>query len=251
MITWYRKIFTYLSFGLLVGYIFFVAVPLGLFYEFLGDNERRRACFHRITRLYFSFYTMHCIPWVKFRLLNPHGEQFQKPALIIANHQSLIDLPATLMLGDKIVAMCGQWVWDSKIYGRAIRFADFFPASMSMDEMVSHCRSCMDRGYSILIFPEGTRSEDEQVHTFRRGAFHLAEQLQCDVVPVVLTGTGHCMPKSRFCLSPGNVTIEIGQRVSPADDIMGEGHSQMTRYWHKWFVRRYAELTEESPKDVG
>lgn len=239
-----RKVLTYLSFGILVGYIFFVAVPLGRILELLGDTPRRRAKFHRHIRRFFRFYTFCCVPGTFFKLNNPHRETFKKPALVIANHQSLLDLPATLMLGDKMVAMCGEWVWDSQIYGRVIRFADFFPATMSMDDMVAHCRSCLDRGYSVLIFPEGTRSEDGQIHTFRRGAFHLVEQLKCDVVPVVLAGTGKRLPKNDFCINPGKVLIEIGQRVTYESGTMGEGHGAMTRYWHKWFISRYQTLSE-------
>ena len=178
-------------------------------------------------------------------LRNPHEETFKKPALIIANHQSLLDLPATLMLTNRLIVMTGQWVWDSKIYGHVVRFADFFPATMSMEDMLAHISKCMKRGYSVLIFPEGTRSEDCQVHKFRRGAFHLAEQLKCDIVPVTIFGTGYLLPKRDFCLNPGPECIEIGKRVSFDDGIMGQTHGEMTRYWHKWFVENYAKLEAE------
>ena len=243
---WLRLIKTYWSFALLVGYIFMVAAPLGWFYSLIpGLRVRRQAAFHRRIRRFFRYYTFHGVCGIHPELRNPTAETFSKPALLIANHQSLLDLPATLMLHDKIVAMTGQWVWDSRIYGRVVRFADFFPATMSLDDMLTHIRDCMSRGYSVLIFPEGTRSTDCQVHKFRRGAFHIAEQLQCDVVPIVLWGTGHILPKQDFCLTPGREIIEVGQRVTYASGIMGQDHGQMTRYWHSWFVSRYAALEAE------
>ncbi len=242
---WIKLIKTYASFGILVGYIFFIIAPKARIYSWFGDNERVRFRLHRHIRRFCRFFSCHCVPGVNPVLRNDYEETFNKPALIIANHQSLLDLPGTLMLTNRLIVMTGQWVWDSKIYGHVVRFADFFPASMSMDEMLEHIRKCMNRGYSVLIFPEGTRSEDCQIHKFRRGAFHLAEQLKCDIVPVTIFGTGYLLPKNDFCLTPGPECIEIGKRVSYDDGIMGETHGEMTRYWHKWFVANYAKLEAE------
>jgi len=241
------KIKTYTIFVLLLGYIFLVLCPLGTWYSLIpGLLRRRQLSYHRYIRRCARFLMFHGLPGVKTKLRNEHRETFKKPALIIANHQSILDLAATLMLTDKIVVMCGQWVWDSKIYGHVVRFADFFPASMTMEQMTEHCRDCMSRGYSVLIFPEGTRSDDEQVHKFRRGAFHLVEQLQCDVVPVTLLGTGKILPKSNFCLHRGNVLVDIGPRTTCESGQMGEEHGAMTRYWHQWFVQRYEALRAEA-----
>ena len=242
---WFRLIITYLEFGILLGYIFFIIAPLARIYAWFGDNERVRYRLHRHIRRFCRFFSYHCITKVNPIVRNPYEETFKKPALIIANHQSLLDLPATLMLTNRLIVMTGQWVWDSKIYGHVVRFADFFPATMSMEEMLAHISKCMKRGYSVLIFPEGTRSEDCQVHKFRRGAFHLAEQLKCDIVPVTIFGTGYLLPKRDFCLNPGPECIEIGKRVSYDEGIMGQTHGEMTRYWHKWFVENYAKLEAE------
>jgi len=240
-----KLLLTYASFGILVGYIFFVIAPCARIYSWFGDNERVRFRLHRHIRRFCRFFSCHCVPGVCPVVRNEYEETFSKPALIIANHQSLLDLPGTLMLTNRMIAMTGQWVWDSKIYGHVVRFADFFPASMPMDEMLAHISKCMKRGYSVLIFPEGTRSEDCQIHKFRRGAFHLAEQLKCDIVPVTIFGTGYLLPKQDFCLTGGPEIIEIGKRVSFSDGIMGETHGEMTRYWHKWFVQNYAKLEKE------
>lgn len=245
MLRWIRKIITFFIFSILIGYIVFVAVPMGHFCALFRNSSRFRLKFHRSIRRGFRFFVLYCLPKSEFRVHNEFHETFHKPALIIANHQSLLDLPATLMLRDKLVAMCGQWVWESRLYGPVIRYASFFPASMSLEDMVAHVRSCMQQGYSVIIFPEGTRSEDCQVHKFRRGAFHIAEQLQCDIVPIVLHGTGKVLPKKDFCYYPGPVRIEIGERVSFESGKMGKNHGAMTRYWHQWFVKRYAEIEAE------
>lgn len=239
-------ILTRCSFAIFVAYIFLVAIPLGLWNSFIsGRKPERQAAFHRHISRFFRLYIHHFVWGAKPEVRNPHQEEFHRPALIIANHQSLLDLAVTLMLHPHIVVMTGQWVWDSPLYGRVIRFADFFPSSLSLDAMVAHIRDCMSRGYSVLIFPEGTRSADCQIHKFRRGAFHIAEQLQCDVVPILLWGTGRMLPKNDFCLNPGRIIIEVGQRIRFHQGIMGTDHSSMTHYWHQWFVENYAQLDAE------
>ena len=242
----YRRMLTFASFGLLVGYIFLVIWPLGLWYSLAsGRLAKRKAALHRHISRFFRIYMSHFVWGVTPEVRNPYHEEFHRPALIIANHQSILDLSATLMLCDRMVAMTAQWVWDSRLYGHVVRFADFFPASMPLDQMIEHLRGCMDRGYSVLIFPEGTRSDDCQVHKFRRGAFCLAEQLQCDVIPVTLWGTGRALSRSKFCLNPGRVIIDIGRRVRFDEGVMGTDHGSMTRYWHRWFVERYQQLDSE------
>lgn len=242
---WYRKIATCLSFSLLVGYIFLAVVPKVHLYRWLGGREKDREKLHRHFARFYRFYVFHLVPWLKPEVRNAYQEDFSKPALLIANHQSLLDLAGTLMLYDKIIVVVGGWVWNSPIYGHVMRFAEFLPASMPIEEMTSRVESCMKRGYSVLIFPEGTRSEDCHVQTFRRGAFHIAEKLKCDIVPITLWGTGLRLPKRDFCITPGRAVFEIGKRVSFADGIMGETHGELTRYWHKWFVKSYAELDAE------
>lgn len=241
-----QKILTCCSFSVLVGYSFAVAWPLVLVCSlFPGRKEQLKAMLHRRVCRFFRWYVRHGIWGVQHEMRNPYGETFDRPAIFIANHQSLLDMAAVLMLTDKVVAMTGQWVWQSPIYAPVMRFSDYFPVTMPFEQMTEHLRDCMKRGYSVLIFPEGTRSEDLQVHKFRRGAFCLAEQLQCDIVPVTIWGTGRILPKSDFCLTPGRLVVEIGPRTAFGSEPAGTEHGAMTRYWHRWFLQNYARLDEE------
>lgn len=237
---------TYYSFSIFVLYIFFVGVPMGWYYSLSKKHlAKNQDIYHRHAAHFFRRFMRHYLCCATHEIRNPYCENFKKPALIIANHQSLLDLPLTMMMSPKLVVMTGQWVWESKIYGKVVKFCDYFPSSMPMEEMVAHLKDVMSRGYSVVIFPEGTRSEDCQIHTFRRGAFHLAEQLRCDILPMVIWGTGKVLPKTDFCLQKGHMILDIGKRISFDEGIMGEGHGPLTRYWHKYFVKRFAELESE------
>ena len=160
------------------------------------------------------------VPAVNFTFDNSVGETFSKPAVIISNHQSHLDLMCLLMLTPRMIVVTNDWVWHNPIYGALIRRAEFVPAAEGIEEYMPRFRSLAERGYSILIFPEGTRSVDCSILRFHKGAFHLAQELGLDILPVCLHGVGYALPKKEFMLRPGHITVTIGKRVAP-DDMKG------------------------------
>ena len=150
-------------------------------------------------------------------LFRSYGNTFDKPSVIIANHQSHLDLLYILMLSSKIIALTNSWTWHNPFYGIIIRYADFVPVENGIEENMGKIRMLVDKGYSVLVFPEGSRSEDCSIGRFRQGAFYLAKILQLDIVPILLHGVGHILPKKEFVLRRGQVDVVIEQRISLAD----------------------------------
>ena len=68
-------------------------------------------------------------------------------------------------------------------------------------------------GTSVIIFPEGTRSPDGQLHDFKAGAMLLAIKSGVPVVPVAITGTHEILPKGKLMMKPGLAQIRIGQPI--------------------------------------
>lgn len=68
----------------------------------------------------------------------------------------------------------------------------------SIIHMMEDSIRTIESGSSVLIFPEGTRSEDSNIKTFKEGAFKLAVETQTPIIPIVLNGTGNALPKKGF-----------------------------------------------------
>ncbi|QQR90700.1 MAG: 1-acyl-sn-glycerol-3-phosphate acyltransferase [Myxococcales bacterium] len=72
----------------------------------------------------------------------------------------------------------------------------------------------LERGMSILLFPEGTRTLDGRLGPLRRGAFHMALQLGVPIVPVTVTGMYETMHKGSLLIRPGyTVTVHVDKPI--------------------------------------
>ena len=69
---------------------------------------------------------IHIATFVHKEKINRTGETFKKPAILIANHQSFIDILVLLALTPKLVMVTNHWVWHSPFFGAIIRYADFY-----------------------------------------------------------------------------------------------------------------------------
>ena len=133
---------------------------------------------------------------------------------MISNHQSHLDVMAAMMLTPKLIIMTNDWVWNNPFYGKLIHLAEFYPASDGYDRNLERLKGLVERGYSILVFPEGTRNPDcRSVQRFHRGAFTLAASLGLDVLPLYIHGFGDVLPKTDFMLRRGQLYLEVGERV--------------------------------------
>lgn len=233
-----QKFITIYAFTVFLLSAVFVVIPLALFYRLVWPhNQERILQFHKIIWRYFRWCARH-IPGASVSVKNETGEDFSKPAVIICNHQSHLDLLCTLMLSPRIVAMTNQWVWNFPLYAPVIHYLEFYPAADGLEANEPKIASLLERGYSVLIFPEGTRSAACDVLRFHRGAFYLADKIGADILPIFLDGPGRVLPKEDFCLQPGTITVEVGQRVAAADKSMGETYQERTKAWRKVYIQK-------------
>lgn len=178
-------------------------------------------------------------PSNKKTVINKTGEKFEKPSVIIANHTSFLDILAIGSLSPKIIFLVSDWVYNSPIFGKGVRLAGFYPVSSGIDNGVEHLRSKVEQGFSLMVFPEGTRSEDNTVKRFHKGAFYLAEQFELDIVPVIIHGYSEVLPKGDFVINGGGTNVEVLPRISFDDELFGKDYSERTKKISLFFKEQY------------
>ena len=239
-----RLIFTFLTFLVFFIFAFVLFTPLTLLYILLvPKSEKKRYRYHQMMA-FFMRLALRALPGVKFSLDNKFGETFEKPAVIIANHQSHLDLLCTMMLHPKVVLLTTDWVWKNPMYGLIIRYAEFYPVSDGYDKNVERLKSLVERGYSVVVYPEGTRSVTGEILRFHKGAFQLAQALNVDILSVFVHGANHVMPKKDFVLREGQIHVEIGQRMA-ADEIKTMEARTLTKQYHRYYIEHFEELRRE------
>jgi len=219
---------------------------VALYMSIGGKTDEKRFRVHQLLQsLSRVVLKIHGIPGVLYSEVNRGGESFDRPAVIICNHQSHLDVLALLIQSPKIVVLTKEWVWKNVFYGYLIRCAEFLPVYDGIDGVLPRLRELVERGYSIAVYPEGSRSEDCSISRFHQGAFHLAEQLGLDIVPMVLYGAGYVLPKRGWLLNPGVIRVEIDGRINPdALRALGSSTRAQASAMRKYYERRYEEVEE-------
>ena len=140
--------------------------------------------------------------------------------VIISNHQSIIDILLVNTLGYR-------YKWISKIenmkvpvLGWYLRMADYIIINRGNEEskidMLARSQECLNRGTSIMLFPEGTRSLNMETGIFKRGAFMLAIDACVPILPVIVDGTGEILPKHGVIFKSGfRLKVKVLDPVMP------------------------------------
>jgi 1-acyl-sn-glycerol-3-phosphate acyltransferase len=229
----------FLVFSIVLTIVGFFLLTIG------GKNKANKLRFHKCICFIFRLLSKIMLQ-VPVKILNEQHENFEKPGIIICNHQSHLDLMYTLLLSPKIICLTNEWVWKSPFYGWILRYADFYPVTNGIEQSVDQLRTAIADGYSILIFPEGTRSADCSIGRFHKGAFYLAEQLQVDIIPIVMHGIGHFFPKNEFMSRKGRVTVQILERIAYGDGRRtGKEHYEIAKTMRHFYIEAYQQLAAQ------
>lgn len=215
-----RTLFKYLrtlySFLLFFVASFLVVTPAVWVYTHLGGlSEKKRLRLRRLIHRTAHFVMIgHGIPGVRFSYDMSPGVSLDRPRVIICNHQSHIDLMCLLAFSPNIIFLTNDWVWNNVFFGLLIRSAEYLPISNGLDALQPKLRELTAKGYSIAVFPEGTRSADCRIHRFHQGAFFLADRLGLDILPACLYGPGKVLPKKTYVFQRGRIHVHFHTPVT-------------------------------------
>src|SRR5262249_24503174 len=142
--------------------------------------------------------------------------------VFMANHVSNIDPPLLLpRIPGRTSVMAKQELFKIPILGRAMRMASLVPVNRGdRDAGIAAVRAAPEvvkKGIHMTIYVEGHRSFDGKLLPFKKGPFYLAEECQVPVVPITISGTHYVMPKRRFSIKPGTVTLVFHRPIEPTE----------------------------------
>jgi 1-acyl-sn-glycerol-3-phosphate acyltransferase len=152
--------------------------------------------------------------------------------LFMANHISFLDGPMAFMLIPQPVrVILKKEVFKLPVVGPGMRFVEFVPvdrkgARRGRESIERAARLMKEKGFSFLIFPEGTRSRDGQLQRFRRGGFFLALESGAPIVPISIKGTFEMMPRGSFFIRKGRIRVTFHPAV-PVEGYHAENLSAL------------------------
>ena len=138
----------------------------------------------------------------------------------MSNHVSNLDPPVLIpVIPGRCSVLVKKELFRIPILGTGMKVADLVPVDRSNREAaiesVNAAVQVLQQGLHMVIFPEGTRSEDGRLLPFKKGPFHLAMESGVPVIPVTLLGTFESWPKTRFALRPGTATVVFHPPLDP------------------------------------
>jgi len=229
----------------IIGYtIFILGSLLSVFVAFLVrvmpflSISRKKEISHLIIQKA-SAIQMDLIPMIRKRYRGLENLNFEKPSIIIANHTSFLDVLMIVRLHPKIVILVKEWVYYSPLFGPLVRFADYVPSFESIDDNYSSLLKLKEKGYSLLVFPEGKRSENGKMRRFKKGAFHLSSKLEMDVTPIMLHGIHYAMSKYEYTVKNGFAEVAVLPRIKWNDASFGTNDKERTKRIAAHFKNEY------------
>jgi 1-acyl-sn-glycerol-3-phosphate acyltransferase len=143
--------------------------------------------------------------------------------IFMCNHVSNLDPPVVLpLLPGHCSVLLKKELMRIPILGTAMRMGKFVPVERghrreAAQASVAAAADALRSGLNILVFPEGTRSNDGRLSTFKKGPFFLAQQTQAPIIPIALSGTQKMMRKGSIAITPGVAHVRMLPAIEPAE----------------------------------
>jgi 1-acyl-sn-glycerol-3-phosphate acyltransferase len=149
--------------------------------------------------------------------LNRTGSYIYMP-----NHVSNFDIPVLqAYLPVQFRWLAKAELFKIPIFGYAMKRAGYISINRfdrkSAIQSLNKAAEIIRNGTSVIIFPEGTRSQNQNIQSFKKGGFVLAVDSGVPIIPVIIHGTWTIMQKKQILVRPGNVVLEIKKPINTSD----------------------------------
>lgn len=176
---------------------------------------------------------------------NREMHSFSIPSIIICNHQSVIDILLLISINPKIILLTNKWVWNSPVFGIVVRSAGYLTVANGIEPGIEKLRKTFNEGYSIAVFPEGTRSLDGKLQRFHKGAFYLSNELSADIIPVIIHGANRCIKKGSMVVNNEVITLKFLNRIKASDLSFGTTYQERAKNITRYYKNEFNFLSQE------
>ncbi len=207
--------------------------------------DRRLVLLHRFTCFWASLYSWFNPVW-RVRVEGRAKIDPNTAYVMVANHQSLLDILVLFRLFT-------HFKWVSKVENfrivcvgwnmRLNRYIELVRGDReSIEHMLAACETTLREGSSIMMFPEGTRSDDGRLKAFKHGAFTLAHRVGAPILPIVVQGTAAALPKRGFLLQGRHaITIRVLEPI-PYARVASLSVEELTEHVRDIIARELGEI---------
>lgn len=166
-------------------------------------------------------------PLWRFRTTGVRIHDPRRPYVAVANHESIADIFLLSHLPWEMKWLSKESIFKVPFMGWMMRMAGDVAVqrgdAKSRAAALEACRDRLAKGVSVMIMPEGTRSADGQVQPFHDGAFRLAVETGCPILPIALAGTRACLAKGSWVIGRANAIARVLPPIETAgltlDDV--------------------------------
>ena len=218
----------------------------GLFLKYLVPikKSRKKRIFHYMLSLACRIIVFGSVN-IRKRIRDLSGEKHKKASVIICNHQSHLDTVVNILQNPRMILLTHDWVQKSIFFGWFVKSTDFLPVDRGLAPIMEQMRDIAKQGYSIFVFPEGTRSYDLEIKRFHQGAFQIAKELNLDIIPVISYGSGNAMPKWEPFLKTSPVSMTTLPPIRQDSPLIKETLLATSKSVRHYMQKEYALIRSE------
>jgi 1-acyl-sn-glycerol-3-phosphate acyltransferase len=152
-------------------------------------------------------------PLWRFRASGVRIRDPRRPYVAVANHESMTDILLISQLPWEMKWLAKAELFRLPLFGWMMRMAGDVPVRRgersSRVEALEQCRDRLRKQVSVMIFPEGTRSRTGELLPFKDGAFRLAVETGCPILPLAVAGTRGALPKGSFRIGRARAEVRV------------------------------------------
>jgi 1-acyl-sn-glycerol-3-phosphate acyltransferase len=167
-------------------------------------------------------YTMLAVSFVRTEIKNKAKIVKGQSYVIISNHQSQYDILALVTtLGIQFRWFIKKEILKVPIFGYGLYAArNIYLDRTNTAKAIESINKGMDRlpkGASVMVFAEGTRSDDGKIHEFKKGGFMAAIIRRIPILPVTINGSRRIVPKGSLVVKPGKIQVVVGDPIETGE----------------------------------